>query len=522
MSLCGSRLLTSVTVCMIFIMVSNGQFPMECMDAESLQTRECCPNNCGDRRGTCVNINVPVPTEFDNSTVRDNWPYYFTNLCRCNGNYAGFDCSRCKYGYYGDDCSQKMVLPRRQISDLNTTEWQDYINILKASKTYNSGYFVFLEEPNAAGVDLTTLNKATNVKLYDLFIWQHHYAAKDNELDIDYAHESTGFPTWHRQYLLWLEWELQYMMKESQPDNYHTFRLHYWDWRKNKQTNANSPFKSNRLGVTMNTGGRPRVQGDLVTDNDWQTRCWRLEPGSICDPNENTGPLQRCPFTGDPCSINNPHWPSDAQVYTAVTRSPYDDGSYNKSSKTGFRNYMEGFDVLNDDNAGRQSCSENQLCICNTGGPQCEGSQASGPIARLLHNSIHIILGIGHFEHRLQPEEKGVMADVAAASSDPIFINHHAMVDCILEKWLQRNPNAQYPQNNQIHEGHKADDYTVPFFPLVKHREMFMTADNFGYSCDLEVDEPSPPNNRPSAAIKPRPALWLLICVVFGVGILFI
>ena len=181
MSLCGSRLLTSVTVCMIFIMVSNGQFPMECMDAESLQTRECCPNNCGDRRGTCVNINVPVPTEFDNSTVRDNWPYYFTNLCRCNGNYAGFDCSRCKYGYYGDDCSQKMVLPRRQISDLNTTEWQDYINILKASKTYNSGYFVFLEEPNAAGVDLTTLNKATNVKLYDLFIWQHHYAAKDNE-----------------------------------------------------------------------------------------------------------------------------------------------------------------------------------------------------------------------------------------------------------------------------------------------------------------------------------------------------
>ena len=154
------------------------------MDDESLQTRQCCPNNCGDHRGTCVNINIPDPMElqYDNTTVRDNWPYYFTNLCRCNGNYAGFDCSRCKYGYYGDDCTQKMILPHRQLSDLNTAEWESYINILRDSRNYDSGYFVFLEEPNATtSSDLTSLNKVGNVKLYDLFIWQHHYAAKDNE-----------------------------------------------------------------------------------------------------------------------------------------------------------------------------------------------------------------------------------------------------------------------------------------------------------------------------------------------------
>ena len=40
--------------------------------------------------------------------------------------------------------------------------------------------FVFLEEPAAPDTDLTTLQK-TNVTLYDLFIWQHHYAANDNE-----------------------------------------------------------------------------------------------------------------------------------------------------------------------------------------------------------------------------------------------------------------------------------------------------------------------------------------------------
>ena len=81
----------------------------------------------------------------------------------------------------------------------------------------------------------------------------------------DYAHEATGFPTWHRQYLLWLEWELQYMLRETiQLDTYYTFRLHYWDWRKERQTDENSPFKSNRLGVTVNITGFPRVQGDLV------------------------------------------------------------------------------------------------------------------------------------------------------------------------------------------------------------------------------------------------------------------
>ena len=76
--------------------------------------------------------------------------------------------------------------------------------------------------------------------------------------EVDYAHESTGFPTWHRQYLLWLEWELQYMLNANGYSNYYMFQLHYWDWRKNKQTNANLPFKSNRLGVTMDNDGSGR------------------------------------------------------------------------------------------------------------------------------------------------------------------------------------------------------------------------------------------------------------------------
>ena len=129
---------------------------------------------------------------------------------------------------------------------------------------------------------------------------------------------------------------------------------------------------------------------------------------------------------------------------------------------------------------------------------------------------------MGHLNNNLLPAQKGVMADVAAASSDPIFIYHHAMIDCILEEWLQRNTNAQYPVNNQIRQGHKADDYMVPFFPLVRHSEMFMTADNFGYMCTLEPNRPNPPNNRPNTAIKSGPTLWLFIPVVVGMSLLFI
>ena len=144
---------------------------------------------------------------------------------------------------------------------------------------------------------------------------------------------------------------------------------------------------------------------------------------------------------------------------------------------------------------------------------------------------------MGHLNNNLLPAQKGVMADVAASSSDPIFINHHAMIDCILEEWLQRNKNAQYPVNEQIHQGHRVDDYMVPFFPLVKHSEMFMTAENFGYRCRLpQVDTsnqpsqpnqpnpPNPPNNLPNpgnSVITSGPTLWLFIPVVLGMGFLF-
>ena len=102
---------------------------------------------------------------------------------------------------------------------------------------------------------------------------------------------------------------------------------------------------------------------------------------------------------------------------------------------------------------------------------------------------IHFILGLGYFgsEASNNPLIRGEMADIAASPNDPIFLNHHAMVDCIFETWLQKNrSNAQYPISSEIPKGHRRDDYIVPFFPLYKHADMFHTADKFGYKCKIE------------------------------------
>ena len=140
----------------------------------------------------------------------------------------------------------------------------------------------------------------------------------------------------------------------------------------------------------MNISGFPRVQGDLVSDG-WNTRCWRLDPGEICKPNNGPGLPgtyalhQRCPFTDpgvDPCHIDNPDWPSITDVNNAVGMSRYDGDTYNKLSTSGFRNFMEGFNVLPEDQAGRDICSDNRLCICEGSETECT------PIARLLHNSV--------------------------------------------------------------------------------------------------------------------------------------
>ena len=173
-------MLFTVLIALVGIQISTAQFPTECLkDTANLQAKRCCPRDCGseDGRGICGSIDLPA--DIDKSSVRDAWPYYFNHVCICNHNFAGYDCGRCKYGHYGVNCNNSIVMERKPISDYNPQEWETYVNILELTKTHDSGYSVFLNESTHSS-DPSQLSK-TNITLYNLFVWQHHYPAKDSE-----------------------------------------------------------------------------------------------------------------------------------------------------------------------------------------------------------------------------------------------------------------------------------------------------------------------------------------------------
>jgi len=73
---------------------------------------------------------------------------------------------------------------------------------------------------------------------------------------LDYSHTGPAFYTWHRLMNLWFEWEIQGMLQGMGQQDYHTFRLPYWDWRTEIQTTfgvrSEELFTESRLGVTRN------------------------------------------------------------------------------------------------------------------------------------------------------------------------------------------------------------------------------------------------------------------------------
>ena len=54
-------------------------------------------------------------------------------------------------------------------------EWEEFIEIIQLLHTHDSGYAVILEETLPG--DSSVLR--SNITLYNLYVWLHHYASKD-------------------------------------------------------------------------------------------------------------------------------------------------------------------------------------------------------------------------------------------------------------------------------------------------------------------------------------------------------
>ena len=317
-------------------------------------------------------------------------------------------------------------------------------------------------------------------------------------LAFDYAHESVGFLTWHRLYLLWFEREMQYVLDGTQ------FTLHYWNWT--NQADRSEPFGTEKLGVPSADG---TVTGMLM--NNWYSVCKAsaADDKSVCNPETHRSPgIIRCKNTTK-CAITYQEWPNSQSVRRCLMidqfrRDTTNNGISNKYDKASFGNYLEGFAI--DD-------------LCDNGKALCNANKIpSSDFPRRLHNQVsrsYTLIAIAmlliicfYYPMQVHILLDGTMGDVPIASNDPVFINHHAMIDCIFEQWLRNHPlpNRMYPaQLRPDFAGHAAGDCIVPFIPVYNHSYIFNhISDDFGYKydvlpflSDLPTTE-TPPATRPT------------------------
>ena len=461
-----------------------GQFPAICNTPENLETKTCCPDNCGgEAKGKCESVVEPamIQSENANATIvnilrdapniqgkgtadaRFLWPtVVFENICICEENYWGVSCGECNFGWTGSDCNtRKTPVVRKSFARLTKEEKQTFIDATKELKQEMGFWSVVVGEPANYSSGNVILQ---DVSTYNFFIYLHDYVARDEYCeiggDIDFAHAGPVFPVWHRRYILTVEREFQRITGNE------SFGFPYWQWEQNDK----SMFTEEYYGVPSNLiGPAINVMGDIINPEDWHTICditYQIdatcaEAWRPCNPAAdlaNRNPLQRGGIS--------PYLPNVVEVIIALAAPSYDapdvNGQYSRDDpRTSFRSRLEGWNGI---------CSA-AVCIY-TETPRAVFS------AR-VHNEVHVWMG-------------GQMDDVPAAVNDPMFNLHHCNVDRILESWMQRFAGRETSQNllpayvpvSDSHPGHNRDDFMVPFFPLITPGEQYRVSEEWGYVYD--------------------------------------
>ena len=195
----------------------------------------------------------------------------------------------------------------------------------------------------------------------------------------DYAHESGGFPTWHRLYLLWFEREMQILT------GHEDFSVPYWDWT--EKHDREKLFADDYFGTIEDEG---KIGGFFGNENEWKTVCWfgraladLATVQNVCDPRNSTGALHRCPNI-TLCDKNENTWPDKGEVKNALSMTEYDTSPFARQSLQSFRNYLEGFDIIDQCNA-EVLCDNITIMEMNADGTLTTTTKGN---RRRLHNSV--------------------------------------------------------------------------------------------------------------------------------------
>lgn len=178
---------------------------------------------------------------------------------------------------------------------------------------------------NAVNLTTAERNELTNAFLtlknnnrYDLYVTQHVQVMSS-------MHSLPSFLSWHRQFLLELEQELQ------QAAGNNDLGLPYWHWGENA---AFADPATYCIWDDDLMGGN----GDPSDNNIVKTGPFRQGQWTIVDANGNpNGPLTR-QFGASAASL-----PNQTEINNVLNVTPYDSSPYNRLANPSFRNSLEGW-----------------------------------------------------------------------------------------------------------------------------------------------------------------------------------
>uniref|UniRef100_A0A8C5DTN6 Tyrosinase n=1 Tax=Gouania willdenowi TaxID=441366 RepID=A0A8C5DTN6_GOUWI len=442
--------------CLLLFCVSRTyqQFPRSCASRDALLSKQCCPPWDGDGsacgassgRGFCEFVEVTDQPDglqypFSGLDDREKWPLVFYNrTCQCAGNFMGFNCGECKFGYFGINCNERRESLRRNIFHMSRSERSRLVSYLNLAKqTMSRDYVVatgtYMEMGNGSNPMFT------NVSVYDLFVWIHYYVSRSALLggpgnvwtDVDFAHWAPAFLPWHRVYLLHWEHEIRKLTGDT------SFTIPYWDWRDAQGCDV---CTDDLMGDQSPQDPNLLSPGSVFSS--WRILCSQAADynsrGVLCDARDE-GQLRRNPGNHNRNLVER--LPTSAEVEFTLSLADYDTGAMDRSANMSFRNTLEGF-----------------------GDPRT----GLGNSARMnMHAALHVFMN-------------GSMSSVQGSANDPIFLLHHAYVDSLYEQWLRRHTPlpSQYPASNAP-VGHNSEYHMVPFIPLHRNREYFISSKDLGY-----------------------------------------
>ncbi|MFJ4685879.1 tyrosinase family protein [Streptomyces sp. NPDC088789] len=214
---------------------------------------------------------------------------------------------------------------------------------------------------------------------YDAFVRMHiDYYVADGEGGLRTAHMAPSFLPWHRRFLLDLEEALRRVDS--------SVTIPYWDWTRDRSATS-VPWTDDLLGGNGRSRDRKVMDGPFAHG----TGGWTIRE-NVTDTEFLTRDLGR---SKDPIGL-----PTKDDVEAAMKDSVYDVSPWNSTSKSGFRNKLEGW------------------------------GSGQGSASWRTHNRVHRWVG-------------GAMLG-GASVNDPVFWLHHAYLDLLWQRWQQRHKEHRY------------------------------------------------------------------------------